>query len=113
MEYKKEAFDLFQDMTERVKTTVVERLFKMQIVAEASPEMPAPTRRPATQESRGESPLAIARPSVQAGPRPASAARPGGAPTRRPASAQKIGRNDPCYCGSGVKYKKCCYLKGA
>ena len=40
MEYKKEAFDLFQDMTERVKATVVERLFKMQVVAEAPPEMP-------------------------------------------------------------------------
>jgi preprotein translocase subunit SecA len=104
MEYKKEAFDLFQDMTERVKATVVERLFKMQIVAEAPPEMPAPSRWPGAQESRGESPLATGRPTVNAGSRQA-------APASRPAGAQKIGRNDPCYCGSGKKYKKCCYLK--
>jgi preprotein translocase subunit SecA len=107
MEYKKEAFDLFQDMTERVKATVVERLFKMQVVAEAPPEMPPPPRWSGAQESRGESPGPAARPSVSAGPRPSAG------PTPRPASAQKIGRNDPCYCGSGKKYKKCCYLKGA
>jgi preprotein translocase subunit SecA len=106
MEYKKEAFDLFQDMTERVKATVIERLFKMQVMAEAPPEMPAPTRLAAAQESRGESPLPSGRPAVDSGPRRA----PG--PSRRP-PAQKIGRNDPCYCGSGKKYKKCCYLKGA
>jgi preprotein translocase subunit SecA len=107
MEYKKEAFDLFQDMTERVKATVVERLFKMQVVAEAPPEMPPPPRWSGAQESRGESPGPAARPSVSAGPRPSAG------PTPRPAGAQKIGRNDPCYCGSGKKYKKCCYLKGA
>jgi preprotein translocase subunit SecA len=106
MEYKKEAFDLFQDMTERVKATVIERLFKMQVMAEAPPEMPAPTRLAAAQESRGASPLPSGRPAVDSGPRRA----PG--PSRRP-PAQKIGRNDPCYCGSGKKYKKCCYLKGA
>jgi preprotein translocase subunit SecA len=106
MEYKKEAFDLFQSMTERVKATVVERLFKMQVVAEAAPEMPAP-RRPAGQEYRGEAPVAVSRSPIEAGPR----ARPG--PSTRPAGSAKIGRNDPCYCGSGKKYKKCCYLKGA
>jgi preprotein translocase subunit SecA len=31
----------------------------------------------------------------------------------RTASGEKIGRNDPCPCGSGKKYKKCCLLKGA
>ncbi len=107
MEYKKEAFDLFQDMTERVKATVVERLFKMQVVAEAPPEMPAPSRWAGAQESRGESPLATGRHAAN----PGSRQNPGASP--RPPSAQKVGRNDPCYCGSGKKYKKCCYLKGA
>jgi uncharacterized protein YecA (UPF0149 family) len=32
---------------------------------------------------------------------------------RRTADGQKVGRNDPCHCGSGKKYKKCCLLKGA
>ena len=31
----------------------------------------------------------------------------------RTADGQKVGRNDPCPCGSGKKYKKCCLLKGA
>jgi preprotein translocase subunit SecA len=30
----------------------------------------------------------------------------------RAADGQKVGRNDPCPCGSGKKYKKCCLLKG-
>ena len=42
-EYKKEAFDLFQDMVERVKASVVERLFKVQIVRDAPMELPAMT----------------------------------------------------------------------
>ena len=33
---------------------------------------------------------------------------PAGQVVARPASKQKIGRNDPCYCGSGKKFKKCC-----
>jgi preprotein translocase subunit SecA len=106
MEYKKEAFDLFQDMTERVKATVVERLFKMQIVAEAPPEMPAPARTVPARESRGERLVDSPRPAGDGVPR-----RPAGT-SARPPSGQKIGRNDPCFCGSGLKYKKCCYLKG-
>ena len=31
----------------------------------------------------------------------------------RTASGEKVGRNDPCPCGSGKKYKKCCLLKSA
>ena len=31
----------------------------------------------------------------------------------KPATSQKIGRNDPCSCGSGKKYKKCCGLGGS
>ena len=34
-------------------------------------------------------------------------------PELRAADGQKVGRNDPCPCGSGKKYKKCCLLKGA
>jgi preprotein translocase subunit SecA len=95
-EYKREAFDLFQEMVERVKATVVEWLFKIQLVREAAPEV---RRSPwaEARESRGES-MEVA-----------SAAR----PAARDASGQKVGRNDPCPCGSGKKYKKCCLLKTA
>ncbi len=101
-EYKKEAFDLFQDMVERTKAAVVERLFKVQIVRDAPMELPALTAWADARESRGEMPGVeglAARPP----------ARPHVAP--RTATGEKVGRNDPCPCGSGKKYKKCCYLK--
>jgi preprotein translocase subunit SecA len=102
-EYKKEAFDLFQDMVERVKAAVVERLFKVQVVRDAPMELPAVTAWANTQESRGTLPggEAGAPPAVAAAPRPAP----------RTPTGQKIGRNDPCYCGSGKKYKKCHLLQ--
>jgi len=93
-EYKREAFDLFQEMVNRIKATVVEWLFKIELVQES---VPAVRRSPwaDARESRGESadPIATAPPAV------------------RNASGQKVGRNDPCPCGSGKKYKKCCLLK--
>ncbi len=107
-EYKKEAFDLFEAMVERVKAAVVERLFKVQIVRDTTIEMPVMTARADTHESRG---------AVAGDPLAARGSAPSAAPVRRPAAAlrtptgDKIGRNDPCPCGSGKKYKKCCYLK--
>jgi preprotein translocase subunit SecA len=104
-EYKKEAFDLFQDMVERVKTAVVERLFKVQVVRDTPMELPAMTAWARTQELHGEMPGE--RPSgVPA--QPVAVSRP--APAPRTPTGEKIGRNDPCYCGSGKKYKKCHYL---
>jgi preprotein translocase subunit SecA len=96
-EYKREAFDIFQDMVERVKGAVVERLFKVQIVREAPMAMPTMMARADIQESRGELP---------------SEPRRSATPAPRTVSGEKVGRNDPCPCGSGKKYKKCCYLKG-
>ena len=106
-EYKKEAFDLFQDMAERVKAAVVERLFKVQVVRETPMAMPTMTARADTREGRGEIPAVVAGEAPRAAP---TAAPPRPAP--RTATGDKVGRNDPCPCGSGKKYKKCCYLKG-
>jgi preprotein translocase subunit SecA len=105
-EYKREAFDLFQDMVERVKGAVVERLFKVQVVRDAPMELPAMTAWARTQEMRGEVPGE--RPS---GSPPLSIAASRPAPAPRTPTGEKIGRNDPCYCGSGKKYKKCHYLQ--
>jgi preprotein translocase subunit SecA len=105
-EYKKEAFDLFQDMVERVKGAVVERLFKVQVVRDAPMELPAMTAWARTQEMRGEVPGE--RPGGSPPP-PIAVSRP--LPAPRTPTGEKIGRNDPCYCGSGKKYKKCHYLQ--
>ncbi len=106
-EYKREAFDLFQEMVERVKGAVVERLFKVQVVREAPMAMPTMTAWSNLEESRGALP--------QSGTSPIGAAPVPGPPKAsqapRTATGDKVGRNDPCPCGSGKKFKKCCYLK--
>jgi preprotein translocase subunit SecA len=111
-EYKKEAFDLFQDMVERVKSAVVERLFKVQVVRDAPMDLPAVTAWADARESRGELPgqpggVPMPGRAPMAMPRPAP--RPAAAP--RTPTGEKLGRNDPCYCGSGKKYKKCHLLQ--
>jgi len=96
-EYKREAFDLFEAMVDRVKTLVVEYLFKIQVARE-SPE-PAPARIARPTGAAREVTLSHG----TAGRRQAPAARGG----------HKVGRNERCPCGSGKKYKKCCLPKGA
>jgi preprotein translocase subunit SecA len=103
-EYKREAFDLFQDMVERIKAAVIERLFKVQVVRDAPVALPAVTAWADAREARGELPTASGR--TAAAPSPART------PAARTPTGEKIGRNDPCFCGSGKKYKKCCLLKG-
>jgi preprotein translocase subunit SecA len=101
-EYKKEAFDMFQEMIGSLKETAVEQLFKVRMTQEDAPATRVAHRAmPEWQESRGGD-LDVA------GARPAAAR-----PEPRAADGQKVGRNDPCPCGSGKKYKKCCYLKQA
>jgi preprotein translocase subunit SecA len=95
-------------MVERVKSAVVERLFKVQIVREAPMDLPAVTAWIDTRESRGELPAQPGAPPIATASRPAP--RPAAAP--RTPTGEKIGRNDPCYCGSGKKYKKCHLLQG-
>ena len=98
-EYKKEAFDMFQEMIGSLKETAVEQLFKVRMSQEEAPTTRVAQRTADWQESRGGEDGVAAR-----------AAAPRAEP--RAADGQKVGRNDPCPCGSGKKYKKCCLLKG-
>ncbi|MBI1736953.1 MAG: preprotein translocase subunit SecA [Candidatus Rokubacteria bacterium] len=117
-EYKREAFDLFQAMVERVKGSVLERLFKVQVVREARADDDANReamarwlgsehdRKLETERLAFDRPLErAARPEGM----PEAPSRP--KPVPRTATGDKVGRNDPCPCGSGKKYKRCCYLK--
>ena len=99
-EYKKEAFDMFQEMVDHLKEIVLEQLFKVRMVREeAAPIRVAAAAPPRWQERHGgTADLAPARPAPGAEPRLPSGA--------------KVGRNDPCPCGSGKKYKKCHALNG-
>jgi preprotein translocase subunit SecA len=101
-EYKKEAFDMFQEMIGSLKETAVEQLFKVRMTQEDAPTTRVAQRvAPEWQETRG---------GEQGGGAPRAAA---ARMEPRAADGQKVGRNDPCPCGSGKKYKKCCLLKGA
>jgi len=111
VEYKKEAFDMFQEMIDHLKATVVEQLFRVRAAREEAPPSRAPAAAPRWQEQAGGAPLPVtggapgpARLPGPAAPRPA---------TPRMVAGHKVGRNEACPCGSGKKYKKCCLLKGA
>ncbi len=88
VEYKREAHDLFEDMIARVKEETVRLLFHIQIQREDQVRE--------LREEQADQPMFY-------GPADGGAA-------RKPAvrKDRKVGRNDPCPCGSGKKYKKCC-----
>jgi preprotein translocase subunit SecA len=97
IEYQKESFRMFQDMLARIGEQTVEYLFKVE-----APKAPPPPTIPEV-PAPGEEPAAGAVPSKTSAPAPAA---PKGV-LNVPRDISKIGRNDPCYCGSGKKYKKC------
>ena len=90
VEFKKEAFTLFEDMMDRIDTEAVRFLFLMQ---PARPEDQAKQIEKRQQQQQKEL-------QFQAGPAQAE-------PPKPVRAAAKVGRNDPCPCGSGKKYKKC------
>ncbi len=114
VEYKKESFTLFQAMKDRIDDEMVRYLWRLRpIVSGESPSgdvpaPPPPPRRPSTPMTlSGGSASAGAQTATAVAPRPA---RTGGddAPVKTVRRDEpKIGRNDPCWCGSGKKFKKC------
>jgi preprotein translocase subunit SecA len=118
VEYKKESFALFQDMKIRIDEEVVKYLWFLRPVLQgegdraAVPAAPAPRRQAALSYSAPSGQPAPAFGVGGAAERPAARqpARVGGddAPIKTVRREEpKIGRNDPCWCGSGKKFKKC------
>ncbi len=110
VEYKRESFRIFSDLIDVIDKDIVSMVFKLQVnVPEKSREE---RRREAQhgnvvashQESVGMG-FGSATQSEEANPMAAAAERGKAKPFKR--QGQKIGRNDPCPCGSGKKYKKC------
>jgi preprotein translocase subunit SecA len=120
VEYKKEAFEMFEDLMRDVHASFTERFLKIQVTAEPprpqAPPPPQPARRtePATGADDLFSPDARSVPSAPApvGPRlppppPLTTNRGPLAGGTTVGALPEVGRNDPCPCGSGKKYKKC------
>jgi preprotein translocase subunit SecA len=117
VEYKKEAFEMFVDLEGDIKSTFTERLLKFQVqVSPGQPPVQRPVRQVPLRVEKPEAPAAESDLMVGAGgrsvPQPQAMQATHGDPADSPArpvqrSVPKVGRNDPCPCGSGKKYKKC------
>lgn len=108
-EYKRESFELFQTLLTNIKSDVIRILSHVKVrrpeeVEELEQQRrDALAREKAGASSRHDAPESSATPSAESAPVPPGA---DGRPLRR--DGPKVGRNDPCPCGSGKKYKQCC-----
>ena len=101
--FKRESFQLFSEMLDRIKNEIVQMLARIRIRSEEEvAAMEAEQQRMAERLQRQM--LASGGGAPAAG---AAAERPGVARQWPPAEGPKVGRNDPCPCGSGKKYKHC------
>ena len=117
VEYKKESFQLFQDMKARIDEEMVRYLWRLRPITTG--EEPVPVRQPpkrppqvtlsgGSSASSGAAPRGAFPPGATAGPpRPARTGGDDAPVTQVRRDEPKVGRNDPCWCGSGKKYKKC------
>lgn len=94
-EYKREAFHLFVNLMRRIKETTLSYLFRVEIkeVSEIQEELEL-------EEEIDHRKLEYKREDVFVEKQPEE--------RKNPVRVHKVGRNDPCPCGSGKKYKKCC-----
>jgi preprotein translocase subunit SecA len=132
VEYKKESYGLFQDMKARIEEEIVRYLFWLRPVTledrGEQTEPPAALRAPRPVPQRRATPSSMTLNNPGASPAPAFAGAARSSQSAAQAQAQtptpartggddviktvrreepKVGRNDPCPCGSGKKYKKC------
>jgi len=85
VEYKKEAFTMFGELSGRIATDVVMRLFKVRVQRNQEERIKTRHEKSALNYNRSES-----------------------SSSQTVTKGKKVGRNDSCPCGSGKKYKKCC-----
>jgi preprotein translocase SecA subunit len=90
-EYQKEGYEMFEDMVHRIQEDVVQKLFTVEIAREAAVEQMQVQHQPQRMvlSHGGAAPAESRAPSVKR-------------------QGEKVGRNEPCPCGSGKKYKRCC-----
>ena len=120
VEYKKESFDMFEEMMQRFQEDTVRYLYLMQIIERPQGPAPIPADGPSPATGNGKRPRALStsvdeieqefqrkkKRELQ------QAKMAGGGAEQAPVqqvvrSSAKVGRNDPCPCGSGKKFKKC------
>jgi preprotein translocase subunit SecA len=91
VEYKNEAFTMFNELTEAIQADIVANMFRVQVMPQEPPPQPR-----SLLDGRGSN-------GASTNGQPSRA----GEPSAVGAGGGKIGRNDPCWCGSGRKFKRC------
>ena len=111
VEYKNEAFDMFNELRERIQASIVARIFRVTVQVNAPPPPPAPLVKQMLEsgpaEPDGANGAGRGGGQVRRRTTPAKVGVAGAAAGVGEGAASKIGRNDPCWCGSGKKYKRC------
>ena len=123
VEYKKESYDLFTAMTDRIEDETVRYLYFLQVRTDSGPVMPFPedddedeedNRPDASEQQRlaAKSTMEDFTRNIQRKKEKELAEMQlgggdGSGGPKQVVAGQKVGRNDPCPCGSGKKYKKC------
>jgi preprotein translocase subunit SecA len=85
-EYQKEGFALFEGIRDRISEETLKTLFRLQLIKQEPEQMPKKKKRTLNLSHGGE----------------------GSGPVTVRRKEKKVGRNEPCPCGSGKKYKRCC-----
>ena len=104
VEYKKQSFDMFQDMLDRIDTNTSKALFHLEVVTHDEQEERERLERLAQQRARKQA-AGMAFTGAMAGAEVAGAEAARHTPYVR--DTPKMKPNQPCYCGSGKKFKKC------
>jgi preprotein translocase subunit SecA len=106
VEYKNEAFDMFNELRERIQGSIVAGIFRVTVTRNAPPPPPPPIVRQMLESGPGDPDGAAGRNGAPK-PRPRAPVGSGTGAGATQGSAAKVGRNDPCWCGSGKKFKRC------
>jgi preprotein translocase subunit SecA len=110
-EWQREGFDMFEAMMESIKDDFVRYIFRLEVVADDAPRRPVRDLRYSAPEDPVQGSGSFTAAAAAAPPEELM----GGAPEiveesrqQQPVQVEKTpGRNEPCYCGSGKKYKLC------
>jgi preprotein translocase subunit SecA len=124
--YKREAHDMWTQLQANIRNRIVRSIYHVEIAPQTRPQPTAPPVTVATQpgvtEANGDTPQRVPagagaaneqmqRATAQAmgvkAPRNLRTNQPAESAGTTVVAAQKVGRNDPCHCGSGKKFKKC------
>ena len=104
LEYKLEGFEIFEKMLAEIRSTIAKTAVRVRITTSPAKQRSTPAQIQENHREMGQ----FGALSGGAGPSPASQSGGGARPVQIKRTVPKVGRNEPCPCGSGKKYKQCC-----